>query len=138
VRAGLLIAAVAGLAAAAIIGIVAGVVTAVAVGLAMRQRRARWLLALGAPALLALSGLYVLARQAHKKPAAAFEWPGELSAVHQVGWLAVAFLAGLVVVDWMWDRASRLSRRSESVDAAVVSADSAGASVPDDAVVPPA
>ena len=48
-----------------------------------------------------VSGLYVLARQAHSKPTAAFEWPAELSPIHQVGWLAVAFLVGLVVVDWI-------------------------------------
>jgi hypothetical protein len=137
VRAALLVGAGAGVLAAAVIGIVAGIVTALAVGIAMRLRRARWVLAVGSPGLLALSGLYVLARQVHAKPTPAFEWPGELSGMHQVGWLAVAFLVGLVVVDWMWDRADRLSRRSESVDAVVVSADSADVSAPDDVVVPP-
>jgi arabinofuranan 3-O-arabinosyltransferase len=137
VRASLLVAAASGVVAAAVIGIAAGVISAVTVGIAMRLRRSRWLLALGAPALLALSALYVLARQAHTKPTAAFEWPGELAAVHQVGWLAVAFLVGLVVVDWMWDRTDRLSPPSESADDAVVSADSDDASVPDDVVVPP-
>jgi hypothetical protein len=136
-RPALLIGVIAGLVAAAVIGLVAGLVTAVAVGLATRRRKTRWLLALGAPALLALSGLYVLLRQAHTKPAAAFEWPGELAAVHQIGWLAVAFLVALVVVDWAWDRANRVSRRSESVDAEVASADSVDASVPDDVGVPP-
>ncbi len=137
VRTALLIGVVAGLVAAAVIGIVAGLVTAVAVCVAARRRWSRWLLALGAPGLLALSGLYVVLRQARTKPAAGFEWPGELSAVHQVGWLAVAFLVGLVVVDWAWDRANRVSRRSESVGGEVVSDDSVDASVPDDVGVPP-
>ena len=113
----------------------AGAVTAVAVGVASRRRRARWWLALGAPGLLALSGLYVLARQAHTKPTAAFEWPAELSAVHQVGWLAVAFLVGLVVVDWIWDRVNRpvvvRSRRTPLL----LLLSSVDASVPDDAGV---
>jgi hypothetical protein len=128
---------VAGLVAAAVIGSIAGLVTAVAVGVATRRRGARWLLALSAPGFLALSGLYVFVRQAHTRPAAAFEWPGELNSVHQIGWLAVAFLVGLVAVDWAWDRANRLSRRSESVDAEDASAHSVDASVPDDVGAPP-
>jgi hypothetical protein len=137
VRTALFIGVIAGLVAAAVIGIVAGLATAVAAGLATRRRRTRWLLALGAPGLLAFSGLYVLLRQAHTKPAPAFEWPGELSAIHQAGWLAVAFLVGLVAVDWAWDRANRVSRRSESVDAEVVSAHPVDVSVPDDVGAPP-
>jgi hypothetical protein len=132
----LLVGAISGIVAAAVIGLVAGAVTAVAVAVAASRRRARWWLALGAPGFLALSALYVLARQAHSKPTAAFEWPAELSAIHQVGWLAVAFLVALVVVDWIWDRANRadpggrVSRRSRSADAAAASADSVAVSVP--------
>jgi hypothetical protein len=133
IRIALLAGLVAGIAAAAVIGLVAGLVTAVAVAVATTRRRARWWLALGAPGLLALSALYVLARQAHTKPTAAFEWPAELSAVHQVGWLAVAFLVALVVVDWAWDR---VNRRPRSAVAAPVSAGPVAVSVPDDAAAP--
>ena len=129
VRIALLTGAIAGGVAAAVIGLAAGAVTAVAVGVATRRRRARWWLALGAPGWLALSGLYVIARQAHSKPTAAFEWPAELSAIHQVGWLAVAFLVALVVVDGIWDR---VNRRARTAAVAVASARSGAASVPSD------
>jgi hypothetical protein len=138
VRTALLVGAIAGLVAAAVIGLAAGAITAIAVGVATRRRAARWWLAIGSPALLAASGLYVVARQAHSQPAAAFEWPGELSAIHQVGWLAVAFLVGLVAVDWTWERANQVTRRSRSADAAVASDHPVDVSVPDDAgVLPP-
>ncbi len=135
VRAALLTALLAGIVAGAVIGLVAGVFTALVVGGAAHRRRSRWWLALGAPALLGLSALYVLARQAHTKPTAAFEWPAELSAVHQVGWLAVAFLVALVVVDWLWDR---VNRRSRSEVAAVASAHHDDASPPGADDEPPA
>jgi len=124
--------AVAGIAAGAVIGPIAGAVTAVAVGLATRRRFARWILAAGSPALVALSGLYILARQAHSRPTAAFEWPAEQAAVHQIGWLAVAFLVGVVAVDALWDRVNR-----RPAAAAAVSARRAGASSPPAAAWPP-
>jgi hypothetical protein len=116
-----------GLAAAAVIGVVAGLVTAFAAATATRRRRARWWLALGSPALLGASALYIVVRQARSRPTAAFEWPAEQSAVHQVGWLAIAFLVVLVVVDAVWDR---VNRHSEMV------ADAAASSPPDDAWYP--
>jgi arabinofuranan 3-O-arabinosyltransferase len=134
VRAAVLTGLAAGIAAAAVIGLIAGAFTALVVGVAAHRRRARWWLALGAPALLALSALYVLVRQAHSKPTPAFEWPAELSAIHQVGWLAVAFLVALVVVDWLWDR---VNRRSRSEVAAVASAHSDDVSPPTDGDEPP-
>jgi hypothetical protein len=117
----------AGLVAIAVIGVVAGVITAVVAATATRRRRARWWLALGSPGLLAVSALYIVARQARSRPTAAFEWPAEQSAVHQVGWLAIAFLVVLVVVDAVWDR---VNRHSEMV------ADAAASSPPDDAWYP--
>jgi hypothetical protein len=113
-----------GLVAAAVIGVVAGVITAVVAATATRRRRARWWLALGSPGLLAVSALYIVVRQARSRPTAAFEWPAEQSAVHQVGWLAIAFLVVLVLVDAVWDR---VNRHSEMV------ADAAASSPPDDA-----
>jgi arabinofuranan 3-O-arabinosyltransferase len=111
----------AGIVTAAVIGLIVGLLTAIIVGFAARRRRTRWWLALGSPALLLLSGAYVIARQARYRPTAAFEWPAELSAIHQVGWLAVAFLVALVAVDALW---ARVNRRSEAAVAAAVSAHS--------------
>jgi hypothetical protein len=85
---------------------------------------------MGAPALLALAGGYVIARQAHYQPTAAFEWPGELAAVHQIGWMAVVFLLTLVAADWAWER---VNRRRQAVAAAAASAPSDDASPPADA-----
>jgi MFS family permease len=116
-----------GLVAGAVIGMVAGVVTAFVAATATRRRRARWWLSLGSPGLLAVSALYIIGRQARSRPTAAFEWPAEQSAVHQVGWLAIAFLVILVVVDALWDRVNRHSER-------VV--DAAASSPPDDAWYP--
>jgi len=105
-----------GLATAAIVGPIAGLVTAFVALVATRRARARWWLALGAPGLLAASGLYVLGRQARSRPTAAFEWPAEQGAVHQVAWLAVIFLVVLFVVDAVWDKVTR--RRSDVAAAA--------------------
>jgi hypothetical protein len=116
-----------GLVAMAVIGVGAGLVTAVVAATATRRRRARWWLALGSPGLLAVSALYIVVRQARSRPTAAFEWPAEQAAVHQVAWLAMAFLVVLVVVDALWDRVNRHSERV---------ADAAASSPPDDAWYP--
>jgi hypothetical protein len=123
----LLVAVSAGIVAAAVIGVVAGLVTASVAATATR-RRARWWLALGSPGLLAVAAFYIVVRQARSRPTAAFEWPAEQAAVHQVGWLAIAFLLVLVVVDSLWDRVNRHSERV---------ADAAASSPPDDAWYPP-
>ena len=106
----------AGLLTAAIVGPLAGAVTAAVTLVAARRHRARRWLALGSPALLALAASYVIVRQARYHPIAAFEWPGEQSAAHQVGWLSVVFLVTLVVVDRAWERVNR--RRRAVADAA--------------------
>jgi hypothetical protein len=118
------VAAGAGILTAAVIGPVAGLVMASIALVASRRRRARWWLALGSPGLLALSGLYVIGRQARSQPTPAFEWPGEQAAVHQVAWMAVALLITLVVVDALWER---VNRRGLEV------ADAAASARPDDA-----
>jgi len=118
-RTALGIAAAAGLLTTVVVGPIAGALAApVALG-ACRRHRARWWLAVGSPGLLAVAGAYVIARQAHYHPTAAFEWPGELAAVHQTGWLAVAFLLVLVAADWAWER---VNRRRRAVAAAAASA----------------
>jgi len=132
----LVLGAVAAVVAGAVIGPVAGAVTGLAAGVATRRRGARWLLAVGSAACLALSGLYVLARQARSKPTAAFEWPAEQDSVHQLGWVAVAFLVALVAVDWWWDRVNR-RRRARSDDDAPASAGPFDAWFPDDEPVTP-
>jgi hypothetical protein len=114
----------AGILTAAVVGPVAGLIMAFVALVATRRRRARWWLAIGSPGLLALSGLYVIGRQARSQPTAAFEWPGEQAAVHQLAWLAVAFLVTLVVVDALWER---VNRRGLEV------ADAAASAPPDDA-----
>jgi hypothetical protein len=129
-RTALAMAAIAGVLTAAVVGPIAGAVTAVVALWAARRHRARWLLAIGAPALLALAGGYVIARQAHYQPTAAFEWPGELAAVHQIGWMAVVFLLTLVAADWAWER---VNRRRQAVADAAASAPSDDASPPADA-----
>ena len=119
---------------AAVIGPLAGLVTGVLALGATRRHRARWWLAVGSPALLAVAGAYVVARQARYHPTAAFEWPGELAAVHQIGWLAVAFLLTLVAADWAWER---VNRRRRAVAAAAASAPPVDASPTDDAGATP-
>jgi arabinofuranan 3-O-arabinosyltransferase len=106
----------AGLLTAAVVGPIAGGVMALVTLVVSRRHRARWWLALGAPALLAVAAGYVLLRQARSQPTAAFEWPGEQAAVHQVAWMAVMFLVVLVVVDLIWERVTR--RRLEAAAAA--------------------
>jgi len=125
----LAIALIAGIAAAAVIGPIAGLVLAVVSAIATRRRRARWWLALGSPGLLALSALYIVVRQARSRPTAAFEWPAEQAAMHQVAWMAMAFMIVLVVVDATWDR---VNRHSERVADAAASSPPRAASRPSD------
>jgi hypothetical protein len=96
---------------AVVVGLVAGwlaaVVTAAAVLVCCRERRARSVLALGAPLWLALAAAWVLIRQWHSKPTAAGEWPSEFEVIHPVGWLAVAFLLATLLVDHAWAKAGQ-------------------------------
>jgi len=106
----------AGLVTAAVVGPIAGGIMALVTLVVSRRHRARWWLALGSPALLTVAAGYVLVRQARSRPTAAFEWPAEQAAVHQVAWMAVMFLVVLVVVDLLWERVTR--RRLEAAAAA--------------------
>jgi hypothetical protein len=77
------------------VGLVAGAAT-----LAVLIRpRLRWLLAIGAPAALAVAGGYVVVQQSRHMYPAIFEWPTFFDAVHVVGWLAVILLAADAVVE---------------------------------------
>jgi hypothetical protein len=88
----------------ALIGPLAGVLLAVVAALAMRFVRARPLLTLGSPALLAISAAYIMAKQFADNLPAGFDWPTYFDAVHQVAWGAVALLVLDVVVDRCWLR----------------------------------
>jgi arabinofuranan 3-O-arabinosyltransferase len=72
--------------------------------------RPRWrvVLAIGAPAAIALAGLYVLVQQTRHDYPPVFEWPTFFDRVHVLGWFAVALLAADAVVE-----AVRTRRRSE-------------------------
>jgi arabinofuranan 3-O-arabinosyltransferase len=77
------------------VGLVAGAAT-----LAVLVRpRLRWLLAVGAPAALAVAGGYVFIQQWRYMYPAVFEWPTFFDGVHVVGWLAVVLLAADAVVE---------------------------------------
>jgi hypothetical protein len=88
----------------AVIGPGAGIALAVVAALAMRFSRARPLLTLGSPGLMAFSGAYVVGKQAVNHLPAGFDWPTYFDRVHQVAWAAVALLVLDVVVDRCWLR----------------------------------
>jgi arabinofuranan 3-O-arabinosyltransferase len=84
---------VAGLAGAVLarwwVGLLAGVLTAAA----LLRPRARVLLALGAPAALALAALYVIVQQYRHRYAPDFFWLTHFDRVQTIAWLAVILLA---------------------------------------------
>ncbi|MCU1452356.1 MAG: hypothetical protein JWN46_502 [Acidimicrobiales bacterium] len=88
----------------AVIGPIAGVALAVVTAVAMRFHRARPLLTLGSPALLALSAAFLIAKQVVNHLPSGFDWPTYFDKVHQVAWAAVALLVIDVVVDRCWLR----------------------------------
>jgi arabinofuranan 3-O-arabinosyltransferase len=61
--------------------------------------RTRWLLAIGAPAALAATGLYVFVQQGRHSYPAGLDWPARFDAVHVVGLLAVVLLVTDVIVE---------------------------------------
>jgi arabinofuranan 3-O-arabinosyltransferase len=88
--------------AGAVISPWAGLACAAAAVAGLRSARARPLLVLGSPALLAIAGGYTIVAQLVRHPPPGFEWPQHFAAVHQVGWLAVAFLLLDVVLARIW------------------------------------
>ena len=64
----------------------------------------RWLLALGAPAALALAGSYIVVQQWRRGYSPLLEWPAFFSRVHFVGWLAVVLLGADVLLELLRER----------------------------------
>lgn len=77
----------------------AGLLVGVLVFLALVRPRWRTLLALGAPASLALAGLYVVAKEWRLRYPSVFEWPTFFDRVAILGWLAVVFLVADALVE---------------------------------------
>lgn len=95
-----------GIAAWLVAGPLVGGITGVAAGIGARQETFRRWLLLASPAALALAAAYVLYIQFRHAPELSFDWPGELSRVHPLGWLAVWLLAADVIVGRIWQSRS--------------------------------
>ncbi len=81
-----------------------GVVLAVITALVMRFGRLRPLLTIGPPALIVMTGLYIVAQQYRHEFTARFEWPTFFARIHVLGWLAVLFVAVDVLIDFVRER----------------------------------
>jgi arabinofuranan 3-O-arabinosyltransferase len=86
----------------AIIGPIAGLVVAVCTALCLRISRARPLLTLLPPLLLASCGAYDVFFQLRHHVPTDFNWPQLLSRLDSVAWLSVALLVMDVLVDRLW------------------------------------
>lgn len=85
-----------------IIGPIAGLVVAVCTALCVRIARARPLLTLLPPLLLASCGAYDVFFQLRHHVPVDFNWPSLLSRFDSVAWLSVALLVMDVLVDRLW------------------------------------
>lgn len=104
----------AGLGAGLLVKPLVGVLVAVLTLLALIRPRARVVLAIGAPAALAVSALYIVAQQYRYEYPAVFEWPTYFDRVQTLGWLAVVFLAADALVEIVRTRAAtKLDDRPE-------------------------
>ncbi len=83
---------------------VIGVLLAVVAALVMRFGRLRPLLTLGAPAMVMIAGLYIVAQQYRHNFTARFEWPTFFARIHVLGWLAVLFVTLDVLIDFVRER----------------------------------
>jgi arabinofuranan 3-O-arabinosyltransferase len=97
----------AGLVAGVLIKPLPGLVVGLLVLAALVRPRWRVALAIGAPAALALAGLYVVVQQTRHNYPPVFEWPTFFDRVHMLGWFAVAFLAADALVEVVRTRRSR-------------------------------
>ena len=88
-------------------------IVGIATLLCMRFRRARPILTLGAPAALALAGLYYLTFILMRHTYLRFGWPSWFARVAPLGWFAVILLALDVIVDRTWLRRWWPSAESE-------------------------
>jgi arabinofuranan 3-O-arabinosyltransferase len=96
------------LATALVVGVIVGPFEGLALGAvvaaALRWGRTHWVLALGAPLLLAAAAGYILLQQTRYGYPPVFQWPTFFDRVHIVGWLAVVLLAADVVVEQVRER----------------------------------
>jgi ribose/xylose/arabinose/galactoside ABC-type transport system permease subunit len=79
------------------VGLVAGVLVA----LVAVVPRTRFLVTLGAPVALALSGLYVVVQQYRYDYPSNLDWPQQFARIDQLVWLAVILLLADVVIGWL-------------------------------------
>jgi hypothetical protein len=101
-RAGrIVVPALAAVAAAALIRPLAGLFVGALVLVAVHRPKWRAVLAIGAPAALALAGLYIFVQQWRHWYPSVFEWPTFFDRVHVLGWLAVIFLAADALVEFV-------------------------------------
>jgi hypothetical protein len=89
------------------VGLLAGVLTAAV----LLRPRLRVLLALGAPAALALAAVYVIVQQYRHRYAPDFFWLTHFDAVQAFAWLAVILLACDALVEIVRTRATRAELR---------------------------
>jgi hypothetical protein len=76
-----------------------GVVAAVCVLAVLLRPRLRPLLTIGAPAALALCGLYVVVQQYRNTYFSNFDWPSHFERVNELAWLSIILLAADVLVE---------------------------------------
>jgi arabinofuranan 3-O-arabinosyltransferase len=81
-----------------------GLVAGAAVFVVLVRPRRRWLLAVGAPAALAVAGGYVLIQQWRHMYPPVFQWPTYFDDVHTVAWLAVVLLSADALVELLRSR----------------------------------
>jgi len=110
--------AVAGVVAGALIRPLAGVLVGALVLVAVYRPRWRALLAIGAPASLALAALYIFGQQWRHRYPAVFEWPTFFDRVHVLGWIAIAFLAADALVEVVRDAAGEQRAKPQSQNSA--------------------
>jgi hypothetical protein len=83
---------------------VVGALMAVVAILAVRFRKLRPALSLGAPALVMLCGVYIAVQQYRYAYAPRFEWPTFFERINVLGWIAVLLVALDALIDFVRDR----------------------------------
>ena len=109
----LIVTVAAGLVGGALIGWWATPIVGVVALLAMRFRKARPLLTLGAPLCLSAAAGYYLLYTFLRHPIADFGWPGYFTQLAPLGWFAVIFVVLDLIVDRFWLRRWWPSAESE-------------------------
>jgi len=78
-----------------------GVVAGALVALVLCVPRMRFLIALGAPLMLAVAAGYVVVQQYRYDYVADLDWPGRFEKINNIAWLAVILLLADVVVEFL-------------------------------------